>query len=182
MASRESNENADRRTIEFLRLLGEHERSLYALILAMVANWSDADDLIQETRIRLWQQFDKYRPGTDFGAWARSIAYYLVLAHRERASRNPVKFGQQFYAAIAAEAAATPTLVNVRQQALLRCLENLDSSKRRLLEQYCLGKESLRRLAERLSRSYDATRKAVYRTQLALGDCVNEQLRKERGE
>ena len=182
MASNEPIDDAGGRTVEFLRLLGEHERSLYVFILAMVANWSDADDLIQETRIRLWQQFDKYQPGTDFGAWARSVGYYLVLTHRQKASRNPVKFGQAFYELIAAEAATAPDLVNARQQAMLCCLEKLDQSKRWLLEQYYLGKESMHHLAGRLGRSYDATRKAVYRTQLALGDCVNAQMRKERGE
>ena len=53
---------------EFLRLLGEHERRLRGFILALVPHWADADDIAQEVRLRLWEQFDDYDPAKDFGA------------------------------------------------------------------------------------------------------------------
>jgi RNA polymerase sigma-70 factor, ECF subfamily len=171
--------NSSQRTVEFLRILGEHERSLHAYVLALVANWADADDIVQETRIRLWEQFERFRPGSDFGAWARSIAYYLALAHREKVARNRRRFSPEFLKAVSAEFAVAPRRICVRQQALVDCLARLDQAKRSLVEQYYSGQQTLHQLAEKLRRSYDATRKALYRTQLALADCINAALRRE---
>ena len=170
---------SSRRTVEFLRFLGENERSLQAFVLALVANWADADDILQETRIRLWEQFEKYRPGSDFAAWARSIAYYLVLAHRERVARNRQRFSPAFLEAVAAEFERTPQQICDRQEALVNCLERLDRAKRALIEQYYSTRQTLQQLAEKLKRSYDATRKAIYRTQLALADCINASLHRK---
>jgi RNA polymerase sigma-70 factor, ECF subfamily len=168
------------RTEEFLRLYGKHDRAIFTYLLALVLNWADADDLAQETRLRLWQQFDRYEPGSDFGAWARTVAYYVVLAHREKASRNRLRFGQACLDSVAAECAAMPELLRQRQEALVGCMEKLDLPRRELIEEYYGSGESLREIAERLGRSYDATRKAVYRAQIALADCINSELgRKE---
>jgi RNA polymerase sigma-70 factor, ECF subfamily len=171
----------DQRTREFLRLLSLHDRSTYAMILAMVHSWADADEIAQELRIRLWEQFDKFQTGTDFGAWARQIAYYLVLAHRKKAKRAPLAVDMQFLDSLlekAAEAEAEETgfLRGARQAALAACLEALDESKRRLVRQYYSGSESIAQLADRLGRPYEALRKALYRTQMALADCIRARL------
>jgi RNA polymerase sigma-70 factor (ECF subfamily) len=166
----------DKYTEDFLRLISQHDRALYAYILALVPSWADADDLAQEVRIRLWQQFPKYEPGTNFEAWARSVAYYLVLAYREKASRDRLHFGLPFLDAVSAEFAAEPDLLYLRQEALSRCMEKLDAARRSLIEQHYAGEHSLHQIAERTGRSYEATRKTVYRTQLALADCIQTEL------
>ncbi len=74
----------DRRTQEYLRLLGQHEARLVGFIFSLVPHWADADDVAQEVRIALWNEFDKYDPAKDFGAWARTIAYYEVLTYRKK--------------------------------------------------------------------------------------------------
>lgn len=171
-----SNPDCPDRTEEFLRLLGQHDHALYAYIFALSHHRADADDLAQETRIRLWQQFDKYQPGTDFGAWARSIAYYQVLTHREKASRSRLQFGTAFYESVAAEVAARSELVAARQDALVRCMEKLDEPRRTLIRQYYASDQSLVDFAKRLGRPYESTRKAIYRTHLLLTECVESEL------
>lgn len=71
---------SDRSTVEFLRLLSQHERRVKSFILALVPNWADADDLYQETTVRLWEQFADYDPDQEFGAWACTIAYYIRVS------------------------------------------------------------------------------------------------------
>ena len=78
----------DERVRQFVQLLGQHERPLQAFILSLVPNWADADDIAQEARIRLWEQFDSYDPAMDFGGWARAIAKYLVLTYYKRQLRH----------------------------------------------------------------------------------------------
>jgi RNA polymerase sigma-70 factor (ECF subfamily) len=171
--------DGDDRTSEFLRLLNQHERALSAYILTLCPHWSDSEDIAQETRLRLGKQFDKYEPGTDFAAWARSVAYYLILTHREKANRDRLRFGPAFYQCVSAAIAARPRLVAARQDALTHCMEKLDEPKRQLIESYYSEHQSLQDLARQQGRSYDAVRKAVYRTQLVLADCIESEMREK---
>jgi RNA polymerase sigma-70 factor, ECF subfamily len=176
-----SSSNPDRndRTEQFLRLLSQHDHALYAYIFALSHHRADADDLAQETRVRLWQQFDKYEPGTDFGAWARSIAYYQVLTHREKASRSRLQFGSAFYESVAAEVATRADSVTARQDALIHCMEKLDEQRRTLVQEYYASDESLVDFAKRLGRPYESTRKTVYRSHLLLAECIESELQQK---
>ena len=50
----------------FLQLFLAHERRIYSYILALVPVWADADDLLQQTSVVLWQKLDQFEPGTNF--------------------------------------------------------------------------------------------------------------------
>jgi DNA-directed RNA polymerase specialized sigma24 family protein len=41
---------------QFIRLMTKHERLVYGYILSLVPNWADADEILQETNIRLWEE------------------------------------------------------------------------------------------------------------------------------
>lgn len=45
--------NSESTREEFVRLLTQHQRRVYAYILGIVPNWNDADEILQETNIRL---------------------------------------------------------------------------------------------------------------------------------
>jgi RNA polymerase sigma-70 factor, ECF subfamily len=167
------------RTLEFVQLLGEHERALSVFVLALVPHWTDADEIVQKTRIRLWEQFGNYQSGKDFGAWARTIAFYQVQTHRKECKRHVVRFSEKLNEDIALRAAEIPNLVDDRREALQNCLKKLGRAKRHLIEQYYAATESLHELAERLGRTYASIRKAIYRTQIALSECIETQLCKE---
>jgi RNA polymerase sigma-70 factor, ECF subfamily len=169
----------DDRTREYLRLLGQHERRLLGFILSLVPNWADADDIAQEVKIRLWEQFDKYDPDKDFGAWARTIAYYQILTYRGGASRHRELVSTEFVEAIAKEVTVVSAALDAGQQALADCFEKLPESKRELLLRYYSGERSTRQIAAEQGRTFDATRQAILRTRTTLSDCVEELMRKE---
>jgi RNA polymerase sigma-70 factor (ECF subfamily) len=167
------------RTDEFLRLLGQHEERTNAFVFSLVPNWADAQDIAQDVRLRLWEQFDAYDPTKDFGAWARAIAYYLAMAHRKRLKGAHVQIGQESLELVAATFNDTVEQFEKRGNLLQRCLEKLQAAKRRLLLRCYSGRESIREVAESLGRSYDAVRKTVFRTRQQLTDCVRQELRGE---
>ena len=84
--------NQDARTREFVQLLTQNERRLYAYILSLVPRWADADDILQETNLRLWEEFDKYLRNTDFASWAMRVAFFQVLTFRKRHGRDRSPF------------------------------------------------------------------------------------------
>ena len=60
-------QDPDQRGIEFIGLLAREERRLTAYVAALVPNWADVDDLLQATKLKLWEQFGDYDPRGDFG-------------------------------------------------------------------------------------------------------------------
>ena len=64
---------------EFVSLLTASQRRLYAFICTLVIDRTDADEVLQETNLALWEQAERFEAGTDFVAWACRVAHYKVL-------------------------------------------------------------------------------------------------------
>ena len=175
---RQSSAN-DRTTVDFLRLLSQHERRMKAYILALVPNWADADDLYQETTVRLWEQFADYDREREFGAWACTIAHYMVLAHRKKSSREKGRFSQAFVDAVAEEVAATSHEADLRYHALQQCLRKLNRRNRDLIRRCYSGTNTLKAVAKQMGHSVDALYKALSRIRHALHECIEKKLQKE---
>lgn len=163
-------------TTEFVRLLAQHQRSVYAFIYSMIPNWADADDVFQATNVKLWEQIDRFEPGTDFGAWARSVAYYCALNFRRDAGRERVHFSQTFIDAVHEEVEAIEPEVQDIGEALEQCIKKLPDKDRKLLDLFYGGGLAVKAVAERVGRSAAATYKAISRTRLALRQCIDRRL------
>jgi RNA polymerase sigma-70 factor (ECF subfamily) len=59
-------------------LLERWERPVKAVIARLVFNASEAEELAQETMVRLWQQREKFRAGSAFRPWVLAIAVNLA--------------------------------------------------------------------------------------------------------
>jgi RNA polymerase sigma-70 factor, ECF subfamily len=166
----------DGRSIEFVRLLTQHDRNILLFILSLVPNWTDAEEIQQETNVKLWQEFGKFRLGSDFGAWARTIARYEVLTFRERSRREWLRTSPRFLELVAAEAEATADRPVARQAALAECVEQLSAFGRELLRlHYTLGWK-VREIAEKLRSTSDAVYKALQRVRVELRQCIDRKL------
>jgi RNA polymerase sigma-70 factor (ECF subfamily) len=169
-----------RRTAEFVRLLKQHDYRISATILAIVPHWSDAEDLIQETSVRLWEQFHEYQPGTDFGAWACTIARYMVLAYRKRMQRSRLQFSPEIIDLLASEIDAVESVRRDRLDALTECLSKCDERSRDLLR-VCYEKGAvIKEVARHMGRSIQGVYMALSRLRKLLHDCVEKKLQKER--
>src|SRR2546428_13065395 len=78
----------------FLRLFLQNERRLYAYILTLLPHRADADDVLQEASLVMWDKFDERQPPRDFVAWGCRIAYYKALDFFKKNQRSPVRFSQ----------------------------------------------------------------------------------------
>src|SRR5689334_8849101 len=110
---------------QFIRLMTRHERLVYGYILSLVPNWADADEILQETNIRLWEEFEKFEAGTNFAAWAVRVAHFQVLTWRKQTDRRRLVFGQDVIETLAAEPAWAEDRFESRQQALVACVGEL---------------------------------------------------------
>ena len=81
--------NSDRRQ-QFEALALPLVDRLYVTALRLVREPARAEDMVQETYLRAWQNFDRFSLGTNFKAWIFQILTYLFLNERRSAQRRTV--------------------------------------------------------------------------------------------
>lgn len=163
----------------FVQLMAAHEHRLGCFVLALVPNWSDAEDIVQETKVRLWEQFDTYDIEKDFGTWACVIARYQVLAYRTRSSRSRILFSQEVVNRLSDELSHDDAEPDSRAAFLEQCVKKLTQWQRDLLMQSCAADYSSQKVAAQLGRKADAIRQSLLRIRRKLYRCVEYIQRRE---
>ena len=156
---------------KFVRLFSQNASQLFGFVLALTANRSDAEDIVQNTSVVLWEKFDTYQPGTSFIAWARRIAYLETLALRRKLSRMKT-LSDEAWNVLANDALLISDDVTDRQAALGECLDRLVDSDRKLLEQKYFSQLSVAQIATAQSRGDSSIYRALSRIHLQLLQCV----------
>jgi RNA polymerase sigma-70 factor (ECF subfamily) len=72
----------------FHRLLFRNQNRIYAYVLTLIGNYTDADDVMQETISVMWQKFTDFKAGTNFVSWGISISHYKILDYRRNKQKN----------------------------------------------------------------------------------------------
>ena len=162
----------------FLRLFLQNKRRLYAYILTLLPHLADADDVLQEASLVMWDKFDEQHPPDDFTAWGCRIAYFKVLDLRKKRQRSRVLFSQAMLERVAESAIeqAAALQLDERREALTGCIGRLPPRDRELLASRFGDGGSVQAAADQLGRSADAVYKALARVRRALFDCVTRTL------
>src|ERR1043165_1696736 len=71
----------------FLSLFLRSERDIFRYVAALVPNIADAEDIVQQTAIALWEKFDAYDPAQPFTPWACRFALNKARQWIERRQR-----------------------------------------------------------------------------------------------
>jgi RNA polymerase sigma-70 factor, ECF subfamily len=173
------NSDAERRDSEFLALLGKHEIQLTACVHALVPSWHDAEDIIQETRLRLWREYGKFRSGSDFSAWACTIARYVVHTHVKQSRRKPLLLSSNLGDTIIVELIGMPEQADRRLRILAECVRKLGSEALELLRRCYIEREKIKDIAAELGRSLAGTYQALSRARRELFNCMQDRLHRE---
>lgn len=178
-----SNQERDDHYREFVRLLAEHERRLTAYVHVLIPSWEDAEDVLQNTKLRLWEQFDSFQPNTNFAAWAITVATYMARTHRTRCKRERVCFSdrvlEKMSQTIPPVMASEP---DDRLSTLAECVKTLSSASRKLLRLVFAEDKRLADISRDLGQTPSATRMALLRARRSLYTCVERRLQEEPGQ
>ncbi|NLF07777.1 MAG: sigma-70 family RNA polymerase sigma factor [Pirellulaceae bacterium] len=171
--------DADRRNREFLVLLGQHELQLAACVHALIPSWQDAEDILQETKLQLWQEFATFRLGSDFLAWARTVARYVVRTHVKRNRRKPLFLSDELSDILMDRIFQMPEQADRHLEILADCVKKLSEEAFYMLQRCYVDKQKIKDIADELQRSQSGTYSAMSRIRRDLFDCVREGMRKE---
>jgi len=108
----------------FRELVRRYERPVFSLIFRMVRDRETAEDLAQDTFIKVLNNIDRYRPEFKLSSWLFKIANNVTIDHLRRRQLATVSLDGSPHAATAAEAQATSLDVESRGQSALEAIES----------------------------------------------------------
>ncbi len=164
---------------EFVQLFTRTQRRLYLFILAQAPSTQDAEEILQETNLVIWNKYDQFELGTNFFAWSARIATYEVLKHRQRFRRERLRFSDEFMQTVAAEAAERGDELEQRRVALENCIKKLRPADRDLIRQRYEPGSNGKDLAETLGRPANSVYQSLGRIRRSLLECINRRLAAE---
>jgi RNA polymerase sigma-70 factor (ECF subfamily) len=91
----------------FRELIGRYERPVFSLIYRLVRDRERAEDLSQDTFIKVLNHLDRYDPSYKFSSWIFKIAHNTALDHLRRREPETLSIDGSPHARTAAEVEAT---------------------------------------------------------------------------
>ena len=163
---------------QFTRLLLESEPVLLRSILVSIPHRADAREILQETAVALWRQFDTYDSNRPFLNWAMGYARIETRRFLARESRR-AQLSRKAIEALEQEMQGTQAFDSGLEAHLATCLGKLNEKPRRLVQGYYHEGHSPKVLSQRENRSVEAIYKTIQRARRDLQACIERQLNSE---
>ncbi|MBI9015805.1 MAG: sigma-70 family RNA polymerase sigma factor [Phycisphaerae bacterium] len=165
-------------TEQFLRLLMENQKRIQTFILMLVPNFSDAEDILQDTISVMWNKFEHYEPGTHFAAWGIQIARNKIMNFRKKKYHAPMNFDESLLEALVDQAVMMNDELDWRLEILQGCRRKLEQRDREILRLRYEEKIKAEEISKAVNRSIHSIYKDMSRIHTQLQRCVQRALKK----
>jgi RNA polymerase sigma-70 factor (ECF subfamily) len=159
----------------FTRFFLRHEPEILRAVLVFVPQRTDARDIVQETAVALWKQFDQYDPARPFPNWAIGFARMQVRRFLRSGARR-ASLSEQAAKLIESAQDTRAALMERRDAALRECLDQLPANSREVIAGYYFEERAVEALAGAHGRTVEALYKTLQRLRAALLDCINSKM------
>ena len=163
----------------FLSLFLRSEREVFRYVAALVPNVADAEDIVQQIALSLWEKFDAYDPIQPFTPWACRFALNKTKQWLERRERWQLLMERGLAEELAQRREELKPELEARLKHLEGCLNKLPEEQRTLVEGYYYRRDGIEKLATNSSRTVAATYKILQRVRQALQVCIENAARPE---
>lgn len=164
---------------DFAQHLIASQSALYAFIASLMGGVSEANDVLQETNLKLCNKASEYDPAQPFLRWAYVFARFEVMAWRKKQSRSRIVLDDELVAMIATDWDGAAGDATQQMTALEGCLDKLPQQQRDLLDARYGRGEAVQDIAARHCRTENAMSALFYRVRKSLADCIDLALRQE---
>jgi RNA polymerase sigma-70 factor (ECF subfamily) len=162
------------RELRFMDLFQEHYRQLFGYVYTLLRNYTDAEDVVQQTGVVLWKKFDEYRPNTNFFTWACGAARLEALMFLRQQRRYRAHFSEAFQLKLAETMAGIrPQVANDRAQSLDDCIQTLPENQQKLLLQCFGGGKTVATVAEEVGRTTHSIYSSLRNIRNKLLECID---------
>lgn len=164
------NQNAAQQ--RFLSLFLRSEREIFRYVAGLVPNVADAEDIVQQTALALWEKFDDYDPNQPFTPWACRFALNKTKQWVERRQRWQSLLAEGLAEELAQRRQELLPEIENRLNHLEKCVQKLPAEQRALVEGYYFRRDTIAKLAVDSTRTVAATYKTLQRVRLTLQSCI----------
>lgn len=162
---------------QIVALLTAIQLPLLLYVRSLLPGDPAARDVAQHANATIWQKRMEFELGTNFKAWAFSIARYEVLNYRKQQARDArLVFSEELEETIAEELADRHDDIQRRHEALQHCLGKLRSQDRDLILHRYSNTGTLSDYARQVGRSVGGLKVTLHRLRNALLACMQRQL------
>ncbi len=153
---------------ELAALVPRYSTLLYRLAYSVVRNTAEAEDVVQETFLRVAGRQERLGEIQDLRVWLTRIAWNLALDRRRRI--RPEQMDEVFAAGLRAEGVSAEEALSqsARMAAVLEEMEKLPRREREALELSAMEELSTAEIAAVLKRSEASVRGLIYRARTRL--------------
>lgn len=164
----------------FILQLTDWQNRLFGYLVTLLGNVHDARDVLQETNLVLCRKAEDFSEGTNFGAWARSVAHFQALAFLRDRKRESQALSREVLTRIAEQSRQTPgDDEEQRELALRACLAALSDGQRRLIRRHYEEREAICDIARSEGKPEGSMRMTLMRIRQALLRCIEIRLAEE---
>lgn len=176
----------------FTRLFLANQRRIYGFILASVPHVSDADDLLQETNLAMWESFDEFDHTSDdtsgsgsgsggggFAAWGIAIARFRVMRFFRSKSQSAARFSEATVDLLADHIADASVDVDEMHEALAACIARLEENEQTIIRERYHDDLPAKQIADRLDLSVFTLYKRLNSVYAKLLGCIQRTLSEE---
>jgi RNA polymerase sigma-70 factor, ECF subfamily len=156
----------------FLSLFLRSEREIFRYVAVLVPNVTDAEDIVQQTAIALWEKFDAYDPAQPFTPWACRFALNKTKQWIERRQRWQALLAGGLAEELAQRSEELRPGIETRLKYLESCLNKLPAEQRSIVEGYYYRRDDIGKVAEQSGCTVAATYKTLQRIRQALQACI----------
>ena len=142
---------------------------------------ADAEDIVQQTALTLWEKFDAYDPQQPFTPWACRFALNKTRQWIERHQRWKALLDGDLAEELAQRREELRPEMEARLRRLEGCLAGLPEDQRSLVEGYYYRREDIDQLARQSGRTVTSAYKALQRIRHSLQACIGSSLESEGG-
>src|SRR5205809_5691994 len=121
---------------QFLSLFLRSEREIFRYVAVLVPNVADAEDIVQQTALSLWEKFDSYDPNQPFTPWACRFALNKTKQWIERRQRWQALLEHGLAEELAQRREELRPELETRLKHLQGCLSKLPDEQRSIVEGY----------------------------------------------
>lgn len=158
----------------FETIYRRHSTSLYNLAYRMVGNPTDAEDLLQEVFLLVYNKLESFQGQAALGTWLYRIATNRCLDHlRSRAKRNQSKTDSLDQGYERADV-ATPKETTTERMDLDRCIAKLPDSYRAAFLLYDVQGFEHREVANILGVAEGTSKSLVHKARLKIRECLGQ--------
>ena len=150
--------------------------ALRGFVLSLVNNFNLVDDVVQETFLTVTQKAHQFERGTNFRAWAWTIARFKTLQMLEKNSAVEERFVPDVIEALCAHESATHWFDEDILRHLAGCIQSLAPKARQSIELRYSRAHRPPEVARIMGWTVEAVNVALARARVALRECVSRRL------